>query len=165
MARGSKYCSFCGRPFDGTVRYVSGPGVAICEECVHTCLDILSKGQRDDGSADPEIREIPTPAELKAYLEANDIVLQAWSPLMRGAFDEPLIKELSEKYHKTPAQIILRWNLDEGALVIPKSVHRERIFENADVFDFELEPLELQRIDGLNIGRSTSTRDPETYDF
>ena len=103
--------------------------------------------------------------ELKSYLEANDIVLQAWSPLMRGAFDEPLIKELSEKYHKTPAQIILRWNLDEGVLVIPKSVHRERIFENADVFDFELEPLELQRIDGLNIGRSTSTRDPETYDF
>ena len=69
MARNAKYCSFCGRPFDGTVRYVSGPGVAICEECVHTCLDILSKGQRDDGSADPEIREIPTPAELKAYLD------------------------------------------------------------------------------------------------
>ncbi len=69
MARNAKYCSFCGRPFDGTVRYVSGPGVAICEECVHTCSDILSKGSDGGSESDTEIREIPTPAELKAYLD------------------------------------------------------------------------------------------------
>ena len=71
MARSAKYCSFCGRPFDGTVRYVSGPGVAICEDCVRTCGDILRKGASGDasGSTDEEIREIPTPAELKAYLD------------------------------------------------------------------------------------------------
>ena len=73
---------------------------------------------------------------------------------------------LSEKYGRTPAQIILRWQLDEGFLVIPKSVRRERIFENADVFGFSLKEEELRAIDGLNIRKSTSmTRDPLTFDF
>ncbi len=69
MARNAKYCSFCGRPFDGTVRYVSGPGVAICEECVKTCGDILRKGSSDAESTAADIKEIPTPEELKAYLD------------------------------------------------------------------------------------------------
>ena len=70
MARNAKYCSFCGRPLtDGTVRYVAGPGVAICENCVTTCVDILdTQGGRNEGS-DIEIREIPTPHELKEYLD------------------------------------------------------------------------------------------------
>ena len=69
MARNAKYCSFCGRPFDGTVRYVSGPGVAICEECVRTCSDILRKGSSGTPEESDEIREIPTPEELKEYLD------------------------------------------------------------------------------------------------
>ncbi len=69
MARNAKYCSFCGRPFDGTVRYVSGPGVAICEECVKTCGDILRKGAAAETSESNDIKDIPTPAELKEYLD------------------------------------------------------------------------------------------------
>lgn len=69
MARSAKYCSFCGRPFDGTVRYVSGPGVAICEDCVRTCGDILKKGNSEASHTSEELKEIPTPAELKAYLD------------------------------------------------------------------------------------------------
>ena len=104
--------------------------------------------------------------ELYEYCEKNGIKVQAWSPLMRGAFDDPVIMGLSEKYGRTPAQIILRWQLDEGFLVIPKSVRRERIFENADVFGFSLKEEELRAIDGLNIRKSTSmTRDPLTFDF
>ncbi len=71
MARNSKYCSFCGRPLDGSVRFVSGPGVAICENCIDTCNDIL--GQMDTSSStsdgESEIKEIPTPQELKEYLD------------------------------------------------------------------------------------------------
>ncbi len=70
MARNSKYCSFCGRPLDGSVRFVSGPGVAICESCVDTCNDIL--GQFDipsDKDSVVEIKEIPAPSELKEYLD------------------------------------------------------------------------------------------------
>ncbi len=69
MARNAKYCSFCGRPFDGTVRYVSGPGVAICEECVKTCGDILRQNASGSDAGASEIREIPTPEELKEYLD------------------------------------------------------------------------------------------------
>ncbi len=70
MARNAKYCSFCGRPLaDGTVRYVAGPGVAICENCVNTCIDILGTQGGKEGDSDIEIREIPTPHELKEYLD------------------------------------------------------------------------------------------------
>lgn len=70
MARNVKYCSFCGRPLDGSVRAVTGPGIAICEDCITTCNDIIRK-QR---SEDPECNEfssleIPTPEEIKAYLD------------------------------------------------------------------------------------------------
>ena len=71
MARGSKYCSFCGRPLDGSVRFVSGPGVAICENCIDTCNDILGQmgGSSSSSEGESEIREIPTPQELKEYLD------------------------------------------------------------------------------------------------
>ena len=69
MARNAKYCSFCGRPFDGTVRYVSGPGVAICEECVRTCSEILRKGANSTETNTSDVKEIPTPEELREYLD------------------------------------------------------------------------------------------------
>ncbi len=71
MARNAKYCSFCGRPLDGSVRFVSGPGVAICENCIDTCNDILGQmgGSSSSSEGESEIREIPTPQELKEYLD------------------------------------------------------------------------------------------------
>ena len=71
MARNAKYCSFCGRPLDGSVRFVSGPGVAICENCIDTCNDILGQmgGASSSSDGESEIREIPTPQELKEYLD------------------------------------------------------------------------------------------------
>ena len=104
--------------------------------------------------------------ELYEFCRKNDIKVQSWSPLMRGALSDPLITGLSEKYGKTPAQIVLRWHIDEGFLAVPKSVHGDRIRENADIFDFSLEKEDLLAIDGMNKRKSSSlTRDPETYDF
>lgn len=70
MARNAKYCSFCGRPLDGLTKMVTGPGVAICEDCIRTCYDIIrnSKSTSADGS-DSVVKEIPTPEELKEYLD------------------------------------------------------------------------------------------------
>ena len=68
MARSSKYCSFCGRPLDGTTKLVTGPGVAICEDCIKTCYDIIKK-EDDETSPDLDSMVIPTPAELKQYLD------------------------------------------------------------------------------------------------
>ncbi len=69
MARASKYCSFCGRPLTGDVRFISGPGVAICETCVDTCNEILADKAPSSVSGDAIIKEIPTPAQLKEYLD------------------------------------------------------------------------------------------------
>ncbi len=78
---------------------------------------------------------------------------QAWAPFaegLKGMFDEPVLKEIAEKYGKTQAQIILRWNVQQGVIVIPKSVHRERMRENLDIWDFELDEADMMQIAGLD---------------
>jgi methylglyoxal/glyoxal reductase len=81
----------------------------------------------------------------------KNIQVESYSPLARGKkWGDPVISGLAEGYGKTPAQIMIRWALEKGYVVIPKSVRRERIIENAGVFDFALSPDEVQRLDGLN---------------
>lgn len=92
------------------------------------------------------------------------IALQAWAPLLRGNLDHPEIMRLAHKHGKTPAQVVLRWDIQSGVAVIPKSVRRERIFENAAIFDFDLEPEDMAVLDGMDTGAHTS-HDPETFDF
>jgi len=89
--------------------------------------------------------------DLHAYCREHGIQLQAWSPLMQGkAFEEPLLIELGEKYGRTPAQIVLRWDLQNEVVTIPKSVKESRIIENANVFDFELSEEDMERISALD---------------
>lgn len=91
--------------------------------------------------------------ELRSYCQEHGIVSEAWSPLGRGAaLEEPVLKELAEKYGKTPAQIILRYDVENEIVTIPKSVKETRIIENADVFDFSLTPEEIAKIDALDRG-------------
>ncbi len=100
------------------------------------------------------------PAVRTANAE-HGILTQAWSPIggitsYRGTststFDDPQIGKIAEAHGKTPAQVMIRWHLQEGRSAIPKSVRPERIFENFDVFDFELTPGELALLDGLDTG-------------
>lgn len=67
--RGARYCSFCGRPQDSTTKFVTGPGIAICEDCINTCYDIIHNGGKPSPSSDLANMAIPTPEELKAYLD------------------------------------------------------------------------------------------------
>lgn len=101
---------------------------------------------------------------LHEWCEERGIQGEAWSPLLRGKMDFPEILALAKKYEKTPAQVILRWHIQSGFAVIPKSVRRERIFENADIFDFELNASDMASIDALDSGYHIS-RDPGTFDF
>lgn len=88
--------------------------------------------------------------ELIDYCKVRNIQYQGWSPLMRGEIlNDSVIKEIAEKYNKSAAQIIIRWDLQKEVVTIPKSVHKERIIENSDVFDFELSPEDILRIDAL----------------
>lgn len=94
-----------------------------------------------------------TQPELHQYCRKHEIQLEAWSPLTRGEkLDDPLIVELAGKYKKTPAQIILRWDLQQEVVTIPKSVTPSRIEENADIFDFELSKEDQERISAKNEG-------------
>jgi diketogulonate reductase-like aldo/keto reductase len=98
-----------------------------------------------------EFHPLLTQKELLQYCKQEGIQLEAWSPLMRGNhLDHPTLAALAEKYGKTPAQIILRWDLQHGVVTIPKSVREHRIRENADIFDFELSAADMEQIDAMN---------------
>lgn len=88
--------------------------------------------------------------ELLEYCKQNDIVVEAYSPLAHGyGMDDPVLKKLAEKHSKTPAQIMLRWCVEKGLVVLPKSVHADRIQQNFELFDFSLDGSDMQELAGL----------------
>ena len=101
--------------------------------------------------------------ELRRYCREQGIQFEAWRPLMLGEVMKiPELRTLGEKHEKTPAQITLRWMLQRGVVTIPKSSRRERIVENADIFDFALTAQDLAVIDGLNCGGRLGA-DPDEF--
>jgi len=89
--------------------------------------------------------------DLLDFCRQHNIQAQAWAPLMRGKVGEvPLMKALGEKYGKTPFQMALRWDLQKGVATIPKSVQRERMVSNAEIFDFKISVEDMAQIDGLD---------------
>ena len=90
--------------------------------------------------------------DLLSFCKENGIQLEAYSPLTRGKrLNHPSIMNIAKKYdNKTPAQILIRWSLQHNLVVIPKSVHEERILENSQVFDFELRDEDMKFLDSLN---------------
>jgi 2,5-diketo-D-gluconate reductase A len=91
--------------------------------------------------------------DTKRYDDDHDIATEAWSPIAQGdVLDDPAIAEIAERAGRTPAQVVLRWHIQHGNIVFPKSVTPDRISENFELFDFELEPDEVERIDELDRG-------------
>ncbi|MEJ2673113.1 MAG: aldo/keto reductase [Deltaproteobacteria bacterium] len=89
--------------------------------------------------------------ELQEYCSDHGIRVESYSPLMKATrFDHPLLVKLAAKYGKTPAQILLRWHMEHGLIAIPKSVHREWIQENIDIWKFALAFEDVESLDGLN---------------
>jgi 2,5-diketo-D-gluconate reductase A len=104
--------------------------------------------------------------ELTAYHAEHGIITESWSPLGQGALlEDPTLEALARKHDKTAAQIVVRWHLDRGYIVIPKSVTASRIRENFDVFDFSLDTDDLEKIAGLDRQDGRIGPDPETADF
>jgi diketogulonate reductase-like aldo/keto reductase len=95
--------------------------------------------------------------ELRSFHDEHDIRTEAWSPLARGGdlLRDPVVATIAEKYAKTPAQVVIRWHLQLGNVVIPKSVTPQRIRENIDVLDVELAPDDMAAITELDRGRRT----------
>ncbi|MED3550652.1 aldo/keto reductase [Cytobacillus praedii] len=132
---------------------------------IHHLEDLMK-----DAEIKPMINQVEchprlTQKELKAFCEDNGIQLEAWSPLMQGQLlDNEVIQEIANNHNKSVAQVILRWDLQNGVVTIPKSTKEHRIVENANVFDFELTKEEMEIIDGLNQNLRVGP-DPDNFDF
>jgi methylglyoxal/glyoxal reductase len=106
-----------------------------------------------------------TQKELHAFCRQHDIQLEAWSPLMQGELlDNTELQEIADNYGISVAQVILRWDLQNGVITIPKSTKEHRIVENATVLDFELTTEDMARIDSLNENHRVGP-DPDNFDF
>jgi methylglyoxal/glyoxal reductase len=103
--------------------------------------------------------------EVREFCQKHRIQLEAWSPLMQGQlFDNPILIGIAAKYNKSVAQVIIRWDLQNGVITIPKSTKEHRIMENANVFDFELSKEDMIVIEGLNRNHRVGP-DPDNFDF
>ncbi|MCV7176472.1 aldo/keto reductase [Mycolicibacterium sphagni] len=110
-----------------------------------------------------ELHPLLNQAELRAVHAEHSIVTEAYSPLGVGKLIElPAVAEVAAAHGKSPAQVLIRWSLQLGNIVIPRSANPARIAENADVFDFELTPAEMETLNGLDNG-TRFRPNPETY--
>lgn len=125
----------------------------------------------DEGSVVPALNQVELhpnlqQSELRAFHQEHSIATEAWSPLGQGKdiLTDPVISSIAAKHGRSAAQVILRWHLQLGTVVIPKSVTPSRIRENIEVFDFELDTEDLTAFEGLDTGARLGD-DPETNDF
>ena len=106
----------------------------------------------------------------KEYMDKYDVQIEAWAPFGEGRgglFEDKVLKSIGEKYHKSTAQVMLRWNIQRGVVVIPKSTHYERMVENFNVFDFKLSDEDMQAIKALDKAESSffSHYDPKIVEW
>ncbi|MGD7055085.1 aldo/keto reductase [Sutcliffiella horikoshii] len=145
---------------DGRVR-----AIGVSNFQIHHLQDILDVAEVKPMVNQVEYHPKLSQVELLNFCKENGIQMEAWSPLMQGQLlDNDVLKEIADAHNKSVAQIILRWDLQNGVVTIPKSVKEHRIKENGDIFDFELSADEMQRIHALNEDKRVGP-DPDNFDF
>lgn len=147
--------------------YQSGraKAIGVSNFLVHHLQDILADGSVTPATNQIEFHPRLVQPELLQFCKDQQIQVEAWSPLMQGQMgEEAVIQELADKYHKTPAQIVLRWDLQHEVVTIPKSATPGRIAENAQIFDFSLAAEDMQALDALDQGKRLGP-DPDTFDL
>ncbi|MGM1032347.1 MAG: aldo/keto reductase [Bacillota bacterium] len=132
---------------------------------IHHLKDLM-----EDAEVKPMVNQVEchprlTQKEVQAFCKEQGIQLEAWSPLMQGELlDNEVLQAIATTHGKSVAQVILRWDLQNGIVTIPKSTKEHRIVENSTVFDFELTEEEMNQIDGLNQNHRVGP-DPDNFDF
>ncbi|WP_404431664.1 aldo/keto reductase [Sutcliffiella horikoshii] len=145
---------------DGRVR-----AIGVSNFQIHHLQDILDVAEVKPMVNQVEYHPKLSQVELLNFCKENGIQMEAWSPLMQGQLlDNEVLKEIADAHNKSVAQVILRWDLQNGVVTIPKSVKEHRIKENADIFDFELSADEMQKIHALNEDKRVGP-DPDNFDF
>ncbi|WP_454191058.1 aldo/keto reductase [Paenibacillus sp. Marseille-Q7038] len=132
---------------------------------IHHLEDLMKNSTIKPAVNQVELHPLLTQTELREYCSKHQIQIEAWSPLGQGnLLDHPLLQDIATKYSKSPAQVILRWDLQNGIVTIPKSATPQRIRENANLFDFELTTEEIERIHQLNENKRFGS-DPDNFNF
>lgn len=132
---------------------------------IHHLEDLMTDATIKPAVNQVELHPLLIQTELREYCSKHQIQIEAWSPLGQGhLLEHPLLLEIAAKYSKSPAQVILRWDLQNGIVTIPKSVTPQRIRDNADLFDFELTTEEIERINQLNEDKRFGS-DPDNFNF
>ncbi|NHM31868.1 aldo/keto reductase [Neobacillus terrae] len=139
--------------------------IGVSNHHVHHLKDILAEAEIKPMVNQVEYHPHLTQKELHEFCKSEGIQLEAWSPLKQGELlNEPVIAEIGEKYQKSAAQVILRWDLQNEVVTIPKSIKEHRIIENASIFDFELSSEDMERINSLNKNERIGS-DPDNFNF
>jgi len=139
--------------------------IGISNFLIHHIEEILQSSEITPMVNQVEFHPYVVQQELLNFCKKNKIQFEAWSPLMQGQITSVKeINALAKKYNKTEAQIVLRWNLQKDVVTIPKSVHRDRIFSNSQIFDFEITEEDMRLIDGLDKNQRIGP-DPDNFNF
>ena len=132
---------------------------------IHHLQDLLQDARITPMVNQMELHPYLQQSELHNFCRAHRIQMEAWSPIMQGQVTEvPELVRLGKKHAKSPAQIALRWILQRDIVAIPKSTRQERIIDNADLFDFELDPEDMESIASLDRGQRFGP-DPDNITF
>lgn len=140
--------------------------IGVCNFQVHHLEDLLKEAEIKPVINQVELHPYLSQKEVREFCESNNIQVEAWSPLMagNGLLEDETLKEIANKYNKTTAQIVLRWDLQSHVITIPKSTNEGRLLQNIDIFDFELSKEDMEKIDSLNKGLRVGP-DPDNFDF
>jgi len=144
---------------DGLVR-----AIGVSNFQTHHLQEIIEAGQIIPMVNQVEYHPLLTQVELHDFAKKNKIQLMAWSPLMQGNLDHSVLADIGAKYGKSPAQIVLRWDIQNEVITIPKSTNPVRQKENADIFDFALTPEDMAQISALNLNKRFGP-DPDNFNF
>ena len=147
--------------------YASGraKAIGVSNFTIHHLEDLFSQSEVVPAVNQIEFHPFLLQAELLAFCQSQAIQVEAWSPLMRGGIiQNEIVQEIANRHRKTTAQIVLRWDLQHGVVTIPKSIHANRIEENADIFDFTLSEADMKALDALDAGQRIGP-DPHNFNF
>ncbi len=132
---------------------------------IHHLKEVMANAEIMPMINQVELHPMLSQVELKEFLKENSIQVEAWAPLMQGQlFENETLLQIANKQNKSIAQVVLRWHLQNGVVIIPKSIKEHRIQENANIFDFELTEEEMNQINSLNQNHRVGP-DPDNFDF
>jgi 2,5-diketo-D-gluconate reductase A len=147
--------------------YASGRcrAIGVSNFQAHHLRRLFSQAQVRPAVNQIEVHPYLTQEELRAFDADHEVVTEAWSPIAQGkVLGDPVVQRVAERYSRTPAQVVLRWHVQRGDVVFPKSVSRERMQQNFELFDFELDGGAMGDLTALDRGERTGP-DPDTFNY